>query len=248
MSECTTTASRSSAVSSPGNPRRPPRSGSRGRSRWARRSSPPDRMNRVGGLAASQRAGAELVVLEHLGVAARDRVAGRAVRTEPDPADEVLTEVEQRLAGRARSRSAIGLISSCRVISGPTCSSRVARSNSTVRTVESIGVRRGGVGRRWSGRRTGCCAGCRTLGRSSSRRWRTVCVRTVRVGDHQLADEADLVAVVGVARLRSRDRRGTSRCRAAPRVHLRRLRRGEPAGDVEAAAPAGATRRPSSRD
>ena len=54
----------------------------------------------VGGLGGAQRLGAELAVLEHLGVTQRDRGARRAVTRELDPADEVLAEVDDRATGR----------------------------------------------------------------------------------------------------------------------------------------------------
>ena len=58
----------------------------------------------VGRLGGAQRADAELAVLEHLGVAERDLVARRAAADpQPDPADEVLPEVDERRAGRRRA-------------------------------------------------------------------------------------------------------------------------------------------------
>ena len=50
--------------------------------------------------AGPQRPGAELVVLQHLGVPQGDHGAGRPVDGQPQPADEVLAEVEHRPAGR----------------------------------------------------------------------------------------------------------------------------------------------------
>ena len=63
-------------------------------------SSPAAQDEVVGCLRGSQRPGAQLVVLQHLGVANRDRCAGWAPYAELQPADEVLAEVDQRLAGR----------------------------------------------------------------------------------------------------------------------------------------------------
>ena len=53
-------------------------------------------------LARAQRAGAQLAVLEHLGVAQGDRLPGRALHVNAQPADQVLAEVDERLARRAR--------------------------------------------------------------------------------------------------------------------------------------------------
>ena len=56
----------------------------------------------VGRLSLAKRPRSELAVLEHLGVAQHDLGAGRARHPHPQPADEVLPEVEDRLAGRRR--------------------------------------------------------------------------------------------------------------------------------------------------
>ena len=53
----------------------------------------------VGGFGGAQRPGAELVVFEHLGVPQDDLVTGLAGGAEPDPADQVLAEVQQGLPG-----------------------------------------------------------------------------------------------------------------------------------------------------
>ena len=54
----------------------------------------------VGGLGRAQRARAQLVVLEHLRVPEGDHRPGRTLDGEPHPADQVLTEVDQRLPAR----------------------------------------------------------------------------------------------------------------------------------------------------
>ena len=59
----------------------------------------------VGLRRAAERPGAELAVLEHLGVVQHDRVTGRAVDGEPDPAGDVLAEVDDGgAAGRCADR------------------------------------------------------------------------------------------------------------------------------------------------
>ena len=56
----------------------------------------------VGCLGGSQRPGAQLVVLEHLGVPQRDRRYRPGPGPEPQPADQVLPEIDQRPASRRR--------------------------------------------------------------------------------------------------------------------------------------------------
>src|SRR5699024_92901 len=56
--------------------------------------------DRVGGLRGAQRAGAQLLVLEHLGVAQGDLGARGTRDREAQPAHQVLTEVEEGLPGR----------------------------------------------------------------------------------------------------------------------------------------------------
>ena len=59
----------------------------------------------VGGLRAAQRADAELAVLQHLGVAQRDGLAALTAHRELQPANEILTEVDQGLDRPATARS-----------------------------------------------------------------------------------------------------------------------------------------------
>jgi hypothetical protein len=56
----------------------------------------------VGGDGGPERLGAELTVLQHLGVAERDLGAGRSRHRELDDADQVLAEVDDRAAARRR--------------------------------------------------------------------------------------------------------------------------------------------------
>ena len=98
----TTTASRASAVSSPGQPvtsaYRKPWKVNRGS--HVRGPFPSSTITSVAS-ACAQRPHAELAVLEHLGVPDGDLGAGRPVgQGEADPADQVLAEVDQRLARR----------------------------------------------------------------------------------------------------------------------------------------------------
>ena len=99
-SECTTTASRESAVRVAGP------------AADLRVAEPVERLGRleevvapaehepVGGLGGPQRADAQLAVLEHLRVPQRDLVARLAAHREAQPADQVLPEVDQRPSRR----------------------------------------------------------------------------------------------------------------------------------------------------
>ena len=123
-------------------------------------------------------------------------------------------------------QTAIGLISSWRVINGPTCSSRVARSNATERTSSrSVSGRRSRASMVWPVVQAVARAVRHSPGPAfvCGHRLRS----TVRVRDHELADEAGLVAVVGFGASEAELASVPAVAEQHLDVHLPRLRRGE---------------------
>ena len=98
----------------------------------------------VGGERGAQRARAELAVLQHLGVLDRDLGALRAVHRDADPADEVLAEVDQRLA-RRRGGDLLDGSSFQRVTRGPTYGASFAVSKSSACTPVQVVGRESGT-------------------------------------------------------------------------------------------------------
>ncbi len=139
----------------------------------SKESSPPLRTNRSVAWASRSGRDAELAVLEHLGVPDPDLRPARPPHREPQPADQVLPEVDERRARTARSRSAPAAASRA--------ARRAARSPGPAPRCRTPSAPRPGTGRpsrgraaarRWSVRRRGRRRSCPTGRPSTSRRCR----------------------------------------------------------------------------
>ena len=174
----------------------------------------------IGGLRGAQRPGAELLVLEHLGVAQGDLRARRAGDCEAQPAHEVLPEVEQRLPG-GRGPDLLGptgLVPSDQrgglfdqrgpVDLGDAHGAGVAGSERAVFVLAVVDRREGD---RRIGRGPGLVGGDGLGG-------------AVRVGDDQGGEESVLRPRSWRRRRRSRSRRSTSRGPGAPTARSPRRR------------------------
>ena len=186
----------------------------------------------VGGCGGAQRPGAELVVLQDLGVPQHDlrRPGSPVARSRIQPTR--FWPKSSRVLPAGEVQIVIGVRVSCRVVSGPTCSIRVVRSNSTVRRVSGARVRTAEPGVdgltdvQAVGGDVGDAGGPGRVGDHGLG-------RAVGVVDDQLGEEADLGAVVGVRTFEAEIAAVPAVAEHAPPPAPGRVAADEQAGDVE---------------